>query len=216
MGFLFGSPKVDNTVQNLMQSEAEAARLKEAERQAQLKTGMSSINNQFAGFGDDFYNARRNSVLDYYQPQLDDQMKKARDAMTFAFARAGTLNSTMAADRAGDLSKQYDLQKAGLVSNAQSDAANLQNAVQNQKSSLIGQLNATGDANQVANDATAATQQIYAQRPTYSPLGDIFSGVASGIGNMIGANQYASYGQTYNGGGGMRGGANAVRTVGGR
>lgn len=197
MGFLFSSPKVDNTVRDLMTQEAAAARLKEEQRQAAIKTGMGSINSQFAGFGDDFYGGRRDALLDYYQPQLDDQMKKARDALTFAFARAGTLNSTMAADRTADLTKQYDLQKAGLVSNAEGDAANLRNAVQNQKSALIGQLNATGDANQIANDATAATQQIYATRPNYSPLGDIFSGIAGGIGNMIGANQQASYNQSY-------------------
>ena len=197
MGFLFSSPKVDNTLRDLMTQEAAAARLKEEQRQASIKTGMGSINNQFAGFGDDFYGGRRDALLDYYQPQLDDQMKKARDALTFAFARAGTLNSTMAADRTADLTKQYDLQKAGLVSNAEGDAANLRNAVQNQKSALIGQLNATGDANQIANDATAATQQIYATRPNYSPLGDIFAGITGGIGNMIGANQQASYNQSY-------------------
>lgn len=208
MGFLFSGPKVDNTIPNMMKAEAEAARKKEAERQAAIKTGMESINNQFAGFGDDFYGGRRSAILDYYQPQLDDQMKKARDALTFAFARAGTLNSTMAADRTADLTKQYDLQKAGLVSNAEGDAANLRNSVANQKSSLIGQLNATGDANQVANDALAATQQIYAQRPNYSPLGDIFGGIAGGIGNMIGANQQASYNQAYFGGR-----SNAARTV---
>lgn len=197
MGFVFGAPKVDRTIENLMREEAAAARLKEEQRQAAIKTGTTSINNQFAGFGDNFYNSRRNAILDYYQPQLDDQMEKAREALTYAFARAGTLNSTMAADRTADLTKQYDLQKAGLVANAEGDAANLRNSVANQKSSLLSQLNATADATQVANDALAATQQIYAQRPNYSPLGDIFGGIATGIGNMIGANQQASYNAAY-------------------
>lgn len=209
MGFLFSSPKVDNTIPNMMKQEAAAARKKEAERAAALKAGLASINTQFQGFGDDFYGGRRNAILDYYQPQLDDQMKKARDAMTFAFARAGTLNSTMAGDRSADLTKQYDLQKAGLVANAEGDAANLRNSVANQKSALISQLNATGDANQVANDALASTQQIYAQRPNYSPLGDIFGGAAQGIGNMINANQQASYRQAY-----FQPNSNTTRTVG--
>ena len=210
MGFLWSGPQEDNTVRDLMTSEAEAARQREAARQQQITQGMSKINSTFSGFGDQFFNGRKAAVLDYYQPQLDDQFKKARDALTFAYARAGTLNSSMSGQRSADLTKQYDLQKAGLVSNAESDAANLRNAVANQKGTLISQLNATGDANQVSNDALAATQQIYATRPTYSPLGDIFSGITAGVGNYLGANQAAAFNNAYFG---KSGGSKTSRTV---
>ena len=209
MGFLWSSPQVDTTVQDQMAAEAAAARQREEQRAAAIRTGQQQINTTFGGFGEDFYKGREKALLDYYQPQLNDQFSKARDALTYAFARAGTLNSTMAGQRSADLTKQYDLEKAGLVSNAESDAANLRNSVTTQKSSLLNQLNASGDATQAADNALAATQQIYAQRPVYSPLGNLFTGITQGVGNYIGSNQAASFKNAYFG----NSGNNAVRTV---
>lgn len=213
MGFFNSKPQVDNTVTNLMKQEALEARQREEQRQADIKTGLTSINDQFKGFNDAFYKTRENNILDYYKPQLDTQFDKAKDQLTYAFARAGTLNSTAAADRNADLKTQYDLQNAGLVSNAKSDANNLRASVNNQQQNLISQLNASADANQAANNATAATSQIYQNQPTYSLLGDIFGGLTSGIGNWINANQNASYRQTYFGPT-SAGGSGSQRTVG--
>jgi hypothetical protein len=209
MGFLWSAPQQDTTNRDLMQQEADEARARETARKFQIALGMEDIDKQFSGFNDAFYNQRKEGLLNYFQPQLDDQLKKTREALTYAFSRAGTLNSSMAGQRTADLTKQYDLEKASLVSQAEGDAANLRNSVQNQKSTLIGQLNASADANASANSTLASTQQIYAQRPTFSPLGNLFAGAAQGIGNFIGANQNATNLNTYFGGKG----SSATRTV---
>lgn len=191
----FGKPKIDDTVQKQQLAEAAAARQKEEERQARIKAGSAKIDETFSVFGDTFYNDRKNEYMNYYQPQLDEQFKSAKDELTYAFARNGTLNSTMAADKQADLLKKYDVERAGIMSQADSEIANQQSRNNAEKSSLISQLQSTGDADRVSNEALARTQQMFNNRPAYSPLGDIFGGVASAIGNVR-AGQQA--GQVYN------------------
>lgn len=192
-----GGPKVDDSIQRQQMAEAEAARKKEEEREARIKTGTAKLDTQFAGFDDNFYNGRRNAYTGFYQPQLDDQFGQARDQLTYALARAGTLNSTLAADKQADLTKKYDVQRASILSQANDQVSAQQSRIGNEKSALVAQLNATGDADAVSNQALSRTQQLYQEQPAYNPLGDIFSGVAAGIGNYVNnqnnTNAYNSY-----------------------
>lgn len=196
-GNLTGQPTVDNTIQQQLLAEAQAARQREEQRQARIKTGIQTINDTFAPFNDQFYNGRKTAFLDYYQPQLDDQFKDAKDQLTYAFSRAGTLNSTAAADEAAKLGKKYTLQLGSLVNQAEGDANGLRGQIENDKSSIIGQLNATGDADAASNDALARTKVLAQTQPAYSPLGDIFAGVGDAIGNYASAQRnralYNSY-----------------------
>lgn len=197
VGNLTGQPTVDNTIQQQLLAEAQAARQREEARQARITSGIQTINNTFAPFDDNFYKGRKTAFLDYYQPQLDDQFKDARDKLTYAFSRAGTLNSTMAADEAAKLGKKYTLQLGSLVNQADGDANGLRSQIENDKSSIIGQLNSTGDAQAASNDALARTKVLAQSAPAYSPLGDIFSGVGDAIGNYANANRnrqlYSAY-----------------------
>lgn len=178
-----GAPTTDTWLRDKLQQEADDARARETERQNKIKTGIASIDSTFAPFDDNFYGQRKTAFLDYYQPQLDDQFKDAREQMAYSLARNGTLNSTMAADQAAKLGKKYSLETGSLVSRAEGDANALKSQVENQKSSIKSQLNSTADATAATNDALARTKQIYETRPEYSPLGDIFSGVGDAIGN---------------------------------
>lgn len=174
--------------------------LPNAQKQFQdaIKNGMLYAGTKEAtGFNDDFFDQRRNDFLGYYQPQLDDQFSKARDQLTFALARAGTLNSTLAADKQGDLSSQYDVQRASILSQADADVAAQRARINQEKSGLVAQLNATGDADRVSNEALARTQQMFNEKPAYNPLGDIFSGVAAGIGNWNRARQNRNLWNSY-------------------
>ena len=191
----FSKPKVDNSIQKQQLAEAAEARQREEERQARIKTGTAKIDQVFGTFDDSFYNTRKGEYLDYYQPQLDDQFKKAQDELTYAFARNGTLNSTMAADKQAELKSKYDTEKAGILSQADTAIGEMQSRNNNEKSALVSQLQATGDADRVSNEALGRTQQLFQERPTYNPLGDIFAGVASAIGNYK-AGQ--TQGQIYN------------------
>lgn len=185
------SPSVDTSVQDAQLEESRQARLKEEERQARINAGTKSITDQFSQFDDAFYGKRSTAYQGYYQPQLDDKFAQARKDLTYALARAGTLNSTAAADKNALLSKEYAQQTAAIQAKAAGEADTLRTSVQNNKSTLVNQLNATGDADTAANAATAATKQIYNQVPAYNPLGDIFSGFAAGIGGLAQSYQNA-------------------------
>jgi hypothetical protein len=166
------------------------------------------------GFNDKFYDKRRDAYLGYYQPQLDDQFAKAKEQLTFALARAGTLNSTFAADKQGELQNKYATQQASVLSQANADVASAKSRINNEKSALVSQLNATGDADRISNEALARTQQLFQEKPAYNPLGDIFAGVAAGIGNAYGAYQNNQALKNYYGtSGGGSGGSGGVYTV---
>lgn len=190
-------PDVDRSYQNQMIAEAAAARAEEEARQARIKDGTTKVNQNFAQFDDGYWNGRQQSYLDFYYPELDDQFGDAKDDLTFAHARAGTLNSSMAGANQGKLLKKFDTQKAITLSQAKDDTAAAQGRVSNEKSSLIAQLNATGDSAQVSNDALARSKQLYAEKPYYAPLGQIFGGVTEGIGNYFNGAQSASARNAY-------------------
>lgn len=186
----FSSPHVDNTIQQQQLAESQAAREKEAAREARIQQGTQAIDNQFSQFDDSFYNKRAQAYTDYYQPQLDDRFSEARKDLTYALARAGTLNSTAAADKNALLQKQYATETGNIQAKAQGEADNLRTTVQNNKSGLVSELNSTGDADAASNAALASTKQMFNQVPAYNSLGDIFSGFSAGVGNA--AQQYAS------------------------
>ncbi len=203
-------PKYDTTIQDQMLAEAEAARKREEERQARIKTGLTSIDNTFAGFDDDFYSGRKSAFLDFYQPQIEDQFTDAKKQLTFGLARNGILNSTMAADSAGKLSKDYATNWASIVSKADADVNALKSGVANEKSALTAQLNATADADRVTNDALGRTQMLFETRPDYNPLGDIFSGVGDAFSNYNTAQTNRAVYDTYFG---KKGGAPSSRVI---
>jgi len=186
------SPKVDRSIQAQQQQEAAEARAREEARQARIREGTAKIETQFGQFDDDFFAQRRAAYNDYYQPQLEDKFKNAQEKLTFALARAGTLNSTLAAERNADLLRDLDVQRATINSKAENDVNQFRGRIQNEKSALVSQLNATSDADRASNEALARTQYLQQNTPEYSPLGDIFLGVASGIGNYLAGREDAA------------------------
>lgn len=179
------APKVDRSIQIQQQQEAEAARRKEEERQARIKAGTQTIDAQFSAFDDSYLDNRRTAYTGYYQPQLEDKFTKAKEALTYALARAGTLNSTVAGQRQADLIRDYDVQRAAIDAQAENDRNTFAGRIQNEKSALVSQLNATGDADRASNEALARTQMLQQSVPDYNPLGDIFAGVTNGLGNFM-------------------------------
>lgn len=184
--------------------------------QKALREGLFTSVSEKRGFDDQFFQDRHDAFMGFYQPQLDEQFGDAKDQLTYALARAGTLNSTLAADKQADLMSKYDVQRASLLSQADADVADTKTRLNQEKSALVAQLNATGDADRVSNEALSRTQQLYQQKPNYNALGDVFAGAAAGIGNYFNARNDT---QLYNGyfggtGGPSRGSGRAYYTVG--
>ena len=195
-----GKPKVDNSIQEQMLADAQRARDEETARAERIKTGTATIDANFGQFDDGFYDKYRDSYTGFYQPEIDNQFGDAKDQLTFALARAGTLNSSMAGDKQADLQTAYDTQQATTLSQAENAVANLKSNVNAEKSNLVSLLNATGDADRASNEALARSQQLFQSQPAYNPLGDIFAGAASGVGSYYaGQNNQRAY-DTYFGG----------------
>jgi hypothetical protein len=205
------SPKVqtDKSVSRQQQADAARARADEEARQGRIREGMGAIDQAFAGFNDDFYKGRADAYQAYYEPQLQDQFEKARSSLLFALTRSGLVNSSVAADKQADLSKSFEDQRSQIISRALASANDQRSRIANQKSALVGQLNSTGDSTQASQAALATSKQLAGEQPEYSPLGDIFAGVAAGIGNAAAAKGRED---TYNA---YFGRANTGRIVGG-
>lgn len=173
----------NNSAQVFQQQQAAAARAAEQARASQIRQGTAQIDEQFGRFDDGFYTQRHDDYLGYYQPQLDDQYDDALSALTFALARAGTTNSSIAGDAMSDLQKRREQELTSLASRAETDRAALQSRIQNEKSALVSQLNATGNAEAAGNSALTRASQLYDESPQFVPLGDLFGGIAGGIGS---------------------------------
>lgn len=134
------------------------------------------------GFGPDFYNAYEQKVLDYYDPQEEKQYAEAKRDLTFNLARAGTLNSSAAADKTGDLAYNDALNKASIVANANQQTGQLQTQILGNKQSLLNQLYATEDPTETANLAASSAKASQLQDPTLTPAAAFFAPALSGVG----------------------------------
>lgn len=176
---------------NSAKKMAQQQRADEDARQARINSGMSSIDSTFSGFNDDFYNGRRQAYLDYAMPEVQRQAASARRALVYALANNGNLNSSGALRKDQDLTADTD--RASLdVGNAALDAANqTRSNVENIRSGIVSQLNATGD-DQAAGQAALRQAQAINMPQGFSPLGQLFSDFLGGV-SQIGSNAGNGY-----------------------
>ena len=136
-------------------------------------------------FDQKFYDQRRQAYIDNYTPQLAQQFSDARNQLSFALARAGLLRSSVASDKVARLNAENAVQTGTIANKAEDSVAQLRTTVEDERSNLINQLNVSADPAGTANLALARTSATASQPVSYSPLGDVFSGIASGIGNFV-------------------------------
>jgi len=137
------------------------------------------------GFDDSFYDKFKQSILDYYMPQVEDQYGKAKDQTTYGLARAGTLQSSAATDEAARLAKENELNRANVVSQADTGAAGLRSRVAQERAKAESTLYATEDPDVATNQALAAVKDVSVAQPELTPLGQVFQTALIG-----GANAY--------------------------
>jgi hypothetical protein len=180
MSSIFGGSKTADR-------NAQIDRTAEAQRQATIRSGTANIDNIFdTQFNDGFYNKQKQGFLDYATPQLDDQLGKARQQLTFALARGGVLNSSVRSQKEAELQQQADLQRQGIADQGLSYSTQARNNVESARSNLISTLNATGDAEGAANSAMNRATAL-SQPAAYSPVGQLFSTFLSGLGTQAAA-----------------------------
>jgi type II secretory pathway pseudopilin PulG len=159
----------------------------------QVATGKTS-----GGFGDDFFNNYKQQYLNYYLPDEARQYQTAQRDLNYNLARAGTLNSSAAADKAGDLAYNDANAQATIQSNANQATGQLQQSVQDQKQSLINQLYSTEDPTLTANLAQSAANATKLVSPNLTPAAAFFTPALTAAGA---AGQSYLYPNMYPGGG---------------
>jgi hypothetical protein len=136
------------------------------------------------GFDDAFYNNYKQKILDYYQPDEQKQYDEAQRNLTYNLARAGTLQSSVAGDKQGDLAYNDALQKANIVANANAQTGQLQTQIQSNKQDLINQLYATDDPTLTANLAESSAKASQLQNPTLTPAAALFTPALTAAGSV--------------------------------
>ena len=149
------------------------------------------------GFDDAYFDGRRQAYIDYANPQLEQQYADAQKQLTFALTRGGLLDSSVRAEKTGELQKLYDVNKQKIADEALSHATQARNSVEDARSNLIATLNATGDAEGAASSAITRASAL-SQPAAYSPLSQLFADFTSGLGTQAALERanYYSGGQT--------------------
>jgi hypothetical protein len=132
-----------------------------------------------------------------YLPQVATKFKDARDATTYALADAGTLRSSMANEEGARLAKQNLLNEADVRNKATEAVGSLQDRLNQEEAKANAQVLANEDPDVAASQATRAVANITAEKPSNTPLGDIFDLAAIGGAKYLQGAQNASMRSKY-------------------
>lgn len=165
------------------------ARADETARQGRITQGMGQINSTFNQFGKDFYDQRAKAFVDTAMPQLNDQLGKTKDELQYNLARSGLTDSSVRTANESELQRQMDVNKADVAGKGLDFANIARQQVEQNRTDLIGQLNATGDATSAAQGALSRAS-IAAGQPSISPLGMMFQNTTGLLGQASQAGAY--------------------------
>jgi len=189
---LFGSKRQDNSAL-IAQQDAERNRVADEERAAEdqrevdIRTGITDIDSAFGQFDDGFYDGRRQAFLDFQQPTIEDNFEEANKDLIFALARSGKgSEDSTAIERTAKLNEAYRNTNVNLQGSADQLVDETRSNVENERSSLVTALRATGDAS-AARDASLSRAGAIAVRPNFSPIANLFSNISLGIGGQADA-----------------------------
>ena len=139
---------------------------------------MGGINAAFAGYTPEFYQQRAQDYTANYMPQLADQYQGIKGSMISGLADRGQLRSSYAQSSANALEKSINAARQNVVDESQNAARSLQSNVEQQRSNLVSQLNATADPSETARAALVTANQFSAPS-TFKPIGDMFTQFAN-------------------------------------
>lgn len=173
---------------------ASVAAQQEQARQGRITQGTQAINQAFAGFTPSFYQQRAQAYDDFALPQLSQQYQTNRNQVGFNLANRGLTASSAANKQWSDLARSLGQAKQAVADTGISQAQQLQQSVEGQRSTLLNQLY------QGADPAGAGASAVnvaagYAQPSTFAPLGNMFAGLANQyyLSQLINAYRPTSY-----------------------
>lgn len=150
------------------------SRAAQARRENAIVDGMNGINAAFSPYNDSYFKDFEGKYVDQARPDLDKQERAARQDVLFGLARAGQTKGSTAAKAYGDVADTRARTDLQVGSQAREASSNLRNDIENTRSSLVSQLNATADAGSAASNARNAAITVN-RPPVYSPISNAFS-----------------------------------------
>jgi hypothetical protein len=175
---------------------AAQARADEMARQARIKEGVGNINTRFNKFDDSFFEGRKQAYRNFATPQVNDAYKQVSDQLAFSLARTGLDQSSEAARQSGVLMRDNALARQQLAEGATTEATKARQAVEDQRNSLISQVNMTSDPELAAQNALRSAG-ILEQQQAFNPVANLFANTTG----LLSAAQNAGY---YSGGPGLK------------
>lgn len=165
---------------------AAQARAEEAARQARVSAGTARVGEVFGQFDEPYYKNVSDTALNYYKPEVDRQFTDAQRNLTFNLSRSGNLQSTAGADQRRRLQDAKARTDVDIANKAQGHATDARAKIEGQRSDVMNSLFATADPDSAMSSATNAAS-LAAAPQTFSPIGDLFSGLVATGANAIAA-----------------------------
>jgi len=157
---------------------AERARQQEEQRQARIRQGMTGIDTAFKPFNDSYFNNKATNYTGYYMPQLKQQYDDALSALKLQLSSSGLGGSSAGSFGLSRLAQEFADRQAEIQGKASEYANQARGNIQDLRSSLVSQLNATSDP-QAATQAANNQAYIQQNRPdSFNPLTSAFSNLA--------------------------------------
>lgn len=150
-----------------------------------------------------FYDQRARAYEANYLPQIQQQFADAETQRRYALANAG-LSRSSANDMTGaKLLRDKDVQVGNVKLKGQAVANQLRDQVAGIRTSLLSNIQNNEDPNSAVATATSQLNNVRATPVKYDALGDLFSGIAAGIGGYQNGANYGASGGGYNSDGRM-------------
>ena len=136
------------------------------------------------GFDDAVFDKRAQAYEDFALPQVQQQYEDQQKALTYALARGGNLQSSLASNKTAELDKDYALQKQAVVDKGRDYVNQGKTEKAQQKANAISLLQASADPDAAYNVAQTSAQQL-SEIPAFQPLDPVVKNVAAGLGTYL-------------------------------
>lgn len=161
----------------------------EAQRQEKIRQGQTQLDQQFAGFNDDYYRQRGEDYTKFATPQVMDQYRKTDSNLTYALARNGILNGSAANTAKASLGRELQKNQASVANTALDQENQERTKVGDTRAQLTQQLIASGDPQSTMTSASAALTGLRAPTPLPA-LGNLFGDWSNAYINNLTARAY--------------------------
>lgn len=148
---------------------AALAMILQNQRVENINRGQKTVDKEFAGFNQDFYNKRAQDYINYVMPQLGEQVRGQQKAIAYGMADRGTSNSSIARNAVSGLAKQTAMQQQAIAEQGITQAQELERQVESNRADLYDQVIKASDPAGAGMRAGSAAATIR-QPSTFSPF----------------------------------------------